>query len=51
VNLGRLGIVGRGGEEEIISDEQLEPDAARALGAWLIDAAVLAEPGGRAAGP
>jgi hypothetical protein len=43
VNLGRIGVVEREGEEDIVSNEQLERDAARALGVWLIEAAVAAE--------
>ena len=43
VNLGRIGVTGLDGGEDIISSEQLEPDAARALGVWLIEAAIAAE--------
>ena len=43
VNLGRIGVTRLDGGEDIISDEQLERDAARALGVWLIEAAIVAE--------
>ena len=43
VHLGRLARGGPEAEEDLVSNEALEPEAARRLGVWLIEAAVAAE--------